>query len=371
MDNTEELRTLAFCAGYAGIERGLELAGVETRTVAFVEIEAFAVANLVEKMEAGYLAPCPIWSNLKTFPLEKFRGCVDILTGGFPCQPFSAAGARGGDEDPRHLFPYFKKALGTIKPRFVFLENVDGIASAKLKGDGWEDPAGTPVLLHVLRELERLGYRATAGSYSAEEVGAPHLRKRWFIFGELSDTEGECDRQYKPQWERRASFSGASQGSKLAESNTKRLQGQPVGGISLEFGSKSHDQQSLRCSRTGGADWSWPARPGPFQFEHEPPRVVADGKNIRPRRGEDENGGDERGLQESQADEQSIFRRETQGCGGDGKAEESEVKPRLGRAFNGRSNRVDRLRLLGNAVVPQTAAKAWIELKERLDFEKN
>lgn len=85
VDNTEELQLLSFCSGYGGIERGLELAGVKFRTVAHVEIEAYAIANLVAKMEEGKMAPAPIWSNLKTFPLEKFRDKIDIITGGYPC----------------------------------------------------------------------------------------------------------------------------------------------------------------------------------------------------------------------------------------------------------------------------------------------
>ena len=151
------------------------------RTVAYVEIEAFAVANLVAKMETGELDAAPVWTNLKTLPLEVFRGNVSIVSGGFPCQPFSAAGTRNADDDPRHLFPYIKNAISTIRPEWVFLENVEGIISAKLKSDGWSDPVGTPVLLHVIRELERVGYQCAWGVFSAAEVGAPHQRKRVFI----------------------------------------------------------------------------------------------------------------------------------------------------------------------------------------------
>ena len=101
---------------------------------------------------------------------------MDVLSGGFPCQPFSNAGVRKGTEDPRHLFPYIARGIRECQPRIVFLENVEGIISAKTAD-------GESVLQYVLRELEGLGYQATAGIFSASEVGAPHQSKSVFILG--------------------------------------------------------------------------------------------------------------------------------------------------------------------------------------------
>lgn len=182
MDNTKELTHISLCAGYGGIDIGLKRAVGAIRTIAFSEIEAYAAANLVAKIEKGFLDEAPVWSDLKTFPWEQFYGKVDIVSGGFPCQPFSAAGRRAGDEDPRHLWPYILRGIKRMgRPPIVFLENVEGIISSKIKSEGWSDPIGTPVLLHVFRELEKVGYTATAGVFSALEVGAPHQRKRVFI----------------------------------------------------------------------------------------------------------------------------------------------------------------------------------------------
>ena len=104
------------------------------RTVAYVEIEAYAVENLVNKIEANLLDVAPIWTNLKTFEWERFSNRVDILSGGFPCQPFSAAGRRQGDEDPRHLWPYIVDGIKRLqRPPVVFFENVEGIISSKLR----------------------------------------------------------------------------------------------------------------------------------------------------------------------------------------------------------------------------------------------
>jgi site-specific DNA-cytosine methylase/intein/homing endonuclease len=97
------------------------------------------------------------------------------------CQPFSSAGKQQADQDPRHLFPFIKNGITSCQPDFVFLENVEGILSKKLGGDNWSDPKGTPVLLHVLRELERIGYEATWGIFSADQAGLSHQRKRIYI----------------------------------------------------------------------------------------------------------------------------------------------------------------------------------------------
>ena len=170
MDIAKELPTvISFCSGYGGIERGLDLAGYEHRVIAYVEIEAFAIENLATKMENKQLDAAPIWSNLKTFPSHLFRDKVDLLTGGYPCQPFSAAGERKGDKDPRHLWPYIREHIRTIRPLRVFFENVEGHISLGLR--------------KVISDLEEDGYVCSWGIFSAEEVGAPHRRKRVYILG--------------------------------------------------------------------------------------------------------------------------------------------------------------------------------------------
>jgi len=190
VDHPRELTHVSLCAGYGGLDLGLRRAIGSVRTVAFSEIEHHACANLVTKIEAGLLDRAPIWTDLKTFPWGAFRGRVDILSGGFPCQPFSTAGQRAGDSDPRHLWPHITRGIRELgRPALVFFENVDGIISSKLAGSEWADPAGTPVLLHILRELERMGYHATAGVFSAGEIGAPHQRKRVFIMGVRDDLD--------------------------------------------------------------------------------------------------------------------------------------------------------------------------------------
>ena len=233
LDTTEKLTHVSLCAGYGGIDLGLARVLPGLRTIAFVEIEAFACANLIAKMEAGLLDEAPVFTNLKALDWGSFRGGVDVLSGGFPCQPFSAAGKQRGDEDPRHLFPYIVEGIRQCEPRLVFLENVEGILSAKLKGNHWRDPEGAPVLLHVLRELERLGYSATAGVFSAAEVGAPHQRKRVFIMA-YRDGDGSA----------------------------ARISRQVTG-----------DEGNTGIADNGCCEAVWPSRPGESQHGWEPPRV--------------------------------------------------------------------------------------------------
>ena len=181
MDNTQNI--ISFCTGYSGLEIGIKRAGVDVRVICNVEIEAFVQANLVAKTEEGRMDNAPIWTDLKTFPAREFRGKVHGLIGGYPCQPFSSAGKRQGEKDPRHLWPYILKHVRAIRPVWCFWENVAGHTTMGL----WR----------VLSDLEEEGYRTTFGIFSAEEVGAPHQRKRVFILACLPNTQIEGARTAK------------------------------------------------------------------------------------------------------------------------------------------------------------------------------
>ena len=319
MDNTKTITHLSLCSGYEGIGLGLRRVLPNLREIAYVEREGFPVANLVAKMEAGELDAAPVFTDVKTFPYGEFRGCVDILSGGFPCQPFSAAGKREGVEDSRHLFPYIADGIRECQPRIVFLENVEGIISAKTAD-------GESVLQYVLRELEGLGYRATAGVFSAAEVGAPHQRKRVFILG-------------------------------VADSISKGLEGHS--GDEYREGRQSTGQN--RPTATSGLPSRWPSRPSEPQHDWEEPRVTAVGDTKGKQGSPSDNGGEQGASSQS---------KQVQSGGGDcGSLRQStgQAESGLGRTANGASSRVDRLRLLGNGVVPATAAKAFLTLSQRLN----
>lgn len=353
MDNTKEFKHISLCTGYGGIDLGLRRVIRGLRTIAYSEIEGYAVANLVQKIEAGHLDTAPIWTDLKTFPYADFYRKVDIISGGFPCQPFSTAGTRGGDTDPRHLWPYIKRGIELARPALVFLENVHGILSAKLRGTHWEDEEGTPVLLHIFRELERVGYRPTAGIFSACEVGAPHQRKRVFILAVSNELtrEGYDRISSLIRWQELGNSQHIRQpGPEVKRGTNKASQNNPQGeNKPKQFKRTSKPSSNGSLSRT-----PYPAPRGCEQYKWEAPRVVAH-TNCKRRQGEIT-----RGL----SSEQKLK------CN-----PQEKTKPTVGGAANGVAsgvgtsdmltsfdNRNDELRLLGNGVVPDTACKAFITL---------
>ena len=161
------LTGVALCAGVGGLELGLHIAEPGYRTVCYVEREAFPAATLVARMEDAALDQAPVWSDVTTFDGRPWRGRVHILTAGYPCQPFSFAGQRRGEEDPRHLWPHVRRIIREMEPEWCFFENVEGHMS--LGADS------------VFRDLQGLGFAVKAGLFSAVETGASHIRRRLFI----------------------------------------------------------------------------------------------------------------------------------------------------------------------------------------------
>lgn len=168
------LTVLDLFSGIGGISLGLERTG-QFRTVCFCEIDEYC-----RKVLKRHWPDVPIVEDVhKVTPalLESMGvGQVDVLTAGFPCQPFSVAGKRKGEEDDRFLWPQVARCVREIRPSIVLLENVPGILSIDRER----------VFGRVLRDLAQAGYDAWWTVLSAAEVGAPHLRKRVFIVAHAS-----------------------------------------------------------------------------------------------------------------------------------------------------------------------------------------
>jgi DNA (cytosine-5)-methyltransferase 1 len=313
--------------------------------MAYVEIEAFIIANLVAGMEAGLLDPAPIWTDAKTFDARLFCGKIHGIIGGYPCTPFSLAGTRSGEDHPGHIYPAISRAIEATKPIWCFFENVDDHLSL-----GFDT---------VYKDLQRMGYKVEAGIYSAEEVGAPHERERLFILavancysngygtgtGRINETSGETKGKTQRekwnnllrQWMWDVIGNG---GEKLGNSNLSKWRQNVTtghkrnrdnaewkeatggfkssgekslandGGQRLEIGREQSAWQELQAAQRGSIT-QFPSRPGEHQYDWEEPRTIESG---------------------------------------------------VGCTINGYNFREDILRALGNSVVEQTAELAFIDL---------
>lgn len=284
---------LALYSGIAGIELGLKIAVPGYRTVCYVEREAYPAAITVSRMGEKVLDEAVVWDDAETFDGTAWRGKVDIISAGFPCQPVSVAGKRKGHKDKRWQWPTVIRIVNEVRPSFVFLENPPGIF---------------PWVSRITAGLTASGYVGTYGVLSAAGCGAPHLRKRWFA---LAYTESKRAKSIQQSGCRdKSEQSGETLGNPIG---SRQLQSEGIiknvrGRIGYS-NQKTPDAQSVRCSRSGQ---TWPGRNG---FED---------------------------------------------CGW------WSVEPGLGRLVHGIPSRMDRIKALGNAVVPIVAAKAWRILLARL-----
>jgi len=140
-------------------------------TIGYVEIDEYCQAVLAQRIEDGYLDPAPIFGDIKKFIsegyAEAYQGMVDVITAGFPCQPFSVAGKGKGETDERNMWPSTWDAIRIIRPRYIMLENVPGLLSHEY-------------IWTIYDDLASAGYDMQWAIISAKDVGAPHLRKRWW-----------------------------------------------------------------------------------------------------------------------------------------------------------------------------------------------
>ncbi len=170
------MNVLSLFSGIGGIELGLERAGMTP--VGQVEIDPWC-----RQVLAKHWPSVPQHDDVKTAPawwLSENRPGVDLVCGGFPCQPFSAAGKQGGIDDERWGWPWFTDVVRAVRPRYVLVENVPGLLS-KPEAFG-----------QVLSDLADLGFNAEWSVLSACSFGAPHTRDRLFLVaypnGELRET---------------------------------------------------------------------------------------------------------------------------------------------------------------------------------------
>lgn len=167
-----------------GLRAGLAHLGIAHRTVCYLEREAHAASVLAARCEEGSLDAAPVWSDLLTFDAAAWHGAVDCIAAGFPCQDLSLAGRRAGLDGQRSgLFFDILDIADACGARFLFLENVAGIASATASVvDEAEGALDERAAARVLGELADRGWDAEWLTLSASDVGATHGRSRWFCW---------------------------------------------------------------------------------------------------------------------------------------------------------------------------------------------
>ena len=285
------MNELALFAGAGGGILGGRLLG--WRTICAVELDAYAASVLVARQNDGCLEPFPVWDDITTFDGEPWQGRVDVVSGGFPCQDISACGSGAGIDGERSgLWGEMARVIREVRPRHVYVENSPMLTSRGLH--------------RVLGDLAEMGFNAQWGVLGADDVGAPHVRKRIWIVANAGSrrlsqqSEGQMEQPGRPKTQRPSANS-----EEVADSDGER--------------SGRRD-----CKRHRG-----------------------EGRVVQPKERE----GGEVGRE----------------VGGRGSPRHGwwDTEPDVGRVADGVASRVDRLKCLGNGQVPAVAATAFRLLRER------
>jgi len=294
------LTTLDLFSGVGGFALGLEATDF-FETSCFVENEPYCQAVL-----RHHWPDVPILGDIRDVKGSDLPTQPDVISGGFPCQPFSRAGKQRAQEDPRHLWPEMLRLIRECRPAWVIGENVTGLIRLGLD--------------EVLSDLADAGYATRTFNIPACAVGAPHLRQRLWVVAH-SDSESEPD---------------------------KPVDGGPGSG-QLGFGFVANTD-STGCGEQRGSESAQEEHP---TFERGNSAMA------------DPN---EHGSHHTEGNEaQQSGDRQDNGLsvGNSGKSEVWwEVEPPVGRLVDGLPNRVSQLRALGNSIVPQIARKIGEAIKE-------
>ena len=328
-------------SGIGGFSLGLEATG-EFETVAFCDYEPFC-----QKVLRKHWEEVPIYGDIKELTYEKLRADgidkIDIITGGYPCQPFSVAGNKKGEQDPRHLWPEYFRLVKECRPTWVIGENVGG--HIKLGLDT------------VLKDLESEGYSTRTFSISAASIGANHKRERVWIIAHSNDTRNrtsEYDIERKKQEsiterQRRSQSQFSRYSETLANSNDR-----------LSNGKNEEVRTGRNTFNNGGSDLanSSSERLERHRREHELREDSEEGKVSRS--SEDVANSERIGQQgpgkpigPGNTETNSNGKTSRFDHGSEGEEGWWDVEPNVGRVAHGISKRVDRLKSLGNSLIPQ------------------
>jgi DNA (cytosine-5)-methyltransferase 1 len=315
------------CSGIGGFALGFEWAGL-SKPVLFCDIEPWS-----RKILAKHWPDVPIVEDVKELasdPVRLVPDC-DILTAGYPCQPFSVAGLQRGAEDDRHIWPEIFAIVQAKRPAWCVFENVSGHISLGLN--------------QVLSDLEdKAGYAVQTFCIGAVALNAPHRRQRIFVIAH-TDSEGEPDGTKHEQRLERANNVGNCDSSQCC--------------WDIEATEQGGRQQELAARRKNVADTNGEGLQGHLKQQTKPADTfVGCGENVA-----DTNS---TRCQEQWWGQPAQSQHEAAKCG-----DWWSVEPPVGRVANGIPRRVDRLKGLGNAIVPQIAMQIGLCIKAVEDGTNN
>jgi len=369
-----KLKHLDLFSGIGGFSLGLEATG-GFETAAFCDIDLYS-----RKVLKKHWPHVKQYEDIKGLNYERLKADglfpIDIITGGYPCQPFSVAGRKKGEEDPRHLWPEMFRLIKELRPTWVIGENVSG--HIKLGLDT------------VLENLESEGYSTRTFSISASSVGANHQRERvWIVANSnnarnrTSEYEVNKDRQETiKKWQEQSQFEFSRQSENVANSDDKRIWSR-IGGSDHDNEKKSGGWSFDRGRSNGNDEWSDSSTTknetmdvansnGSEQTERRQHSNVEEESHVGGdlERGSRTNGREGRVRTTRQSSENDVADTNSErGClwetggkdakdvGESSRSEETfgwwDTEPDVGRVAHGVSKRVDRLKSLGNSLVPQ------------------
>ena len=332
------MNELALFAGAGGGILGGHLLG--WRTVCAVEWEQYPASVLCARQNDKILPSFPIWDDVQTFDGKPWRGIVDVVSGGFPCQDISAAGAGAGITGERSgMWKHMARIIGEVRPQYVFVENSPMLTTRGL---------GV-----VLADLSQMGFDAKWGVVSAANIGANHQRERIWIRAEANVANSK------------SCGSGRNAGEFSTQDEQQTTKRQEGWLWQSDNASQSNAQMAdSNCKRWNewGGDWE--------------ERHLLHDINRDASQGESERQGRERGIGEIGSDVaySNEFGTQSQSSNtgksskwidssGIGNRNWWTTEPNVGRVANGVAARVDRLKAIGNGQVPLCAATAWELLK--------
>lgn len=300
------MRTHAdLCSGVGGFSLGLEAAGF--KTIAFAEIDEYASAILRKHWPF-----VPNFGDVREVPTMRCH----TVTAGFPCQPHSLAGKRKGQADDRYIWPEIKQCLARIKPAWIVLENVPGIIGVELDA--------------VLSDVESLGYELRTFIVPAVGVDARHRRDRVWIVANSSEQLWTFNGRQASEHRR--------SGEAMANSTQERC------GEAGRLRRDEFEEWSAGCGQDASDSSSERPFPGTHTGIHSSQKGTGS-RNVEPERC---------------CDVPDTRRQRPEESEGERLVEPEEprtwpVEPELGRVAHGIPSRVDRIRCLGNSIVPQIA----------------